>query len=78
MALILAQILLSSRARSDSNEKVLDLGQLDVEGQVRRPTVEWIDSQKSARDRIPNLYIQEFARVERELLDALREQKNEK
>lgn len=50
---------------------VIDLGQLEVEGEVRRPQVTWIDSQRRLRDQMPLFHQQEFLRIEQQLLAPL-------
>lgn len=47
---------------------VIDLGQIEVEGEVRRPQVTWIDSQRRLRDQMPGFHQQEFYRLEAQLL----------
>ena len=51
-----------------SGKKVLDLGELEVEGEVRRPPVDWIDSNKRIKQQIPGLYASQFRKLEEELL----------
>lgn len=55
----------------NSSRGVIDLGQLEVEGELRRPSVEWIDSQKRVRDWMPGLHQDEFMRLEAQLLKPL-------
>jgi len=44
--------------------KVVDLGETSVNGEVRRPSITWIDSQKSVRDDLPEVFRKEFDEFE--------------
>jgi hypothetical protein len=54
----------------DSDSSVVDLGQVSVTGEVRRPAISWIDSQKAAREAVPGLLKSEFEKYEENLLKA--------
>jgi hypothetical protein len=47
---------------------VIDLGQLEVEGEIRRPNINWVDSQKRVKDMLPGFHQAEFKSVEDQLL----------
>ena len=47
---------------------VIDLGELQIEGEVRRPSVNWIDSNKRVLELIPLFHREEFLKLERELV----------
>ncbi len=49
-------------------EKVVDLGQLEIEGELRRPNVQWVDSNKKIKEYIVRIYTEQFRRLEDELL----------
>ena len=51
-------------ARAETKPKVIDLGQLEVEGELRRPNTQWIDSGKPMQAMLPGLYEREFLRLE--------------
>ena len=49
----------------------IDLGQIEVEGELRRPQTEWIDSQKRLMEMIPEIHKRAFLQLEQELLKPL-------
>jgi len=55
-----------------ASKKVLDLGELEVDGEVRRPNVNWVDSQKRVREMLPELHRGEFHAIEETLLKPAR------
>jgi hypothetical protein len=54
-------------ANSSRPGTVIDLGQLEVEGEVRRPQLAWIDSQRHLKDLLPGFHRSEFGAFEAEL-----------
>ncbi len=52
---------------SHADGKVLDLGEMEVDGELRRPSLSWLDSSKRAQALIPELYRKLFAELEAEL-----------
>lgn len=58
----------SNPATVATKNGVLDLGQLEVEGEVRKPGVSWIDSQKKMKGLLPELFKMEMQRLERKML----------
>ncbi|MBF0208037.1 MAG: hypothetical protein HQK53_14250 [Oligoflexia bacterium] len=46
----------------------VDLGDINVAGEVRKPSIAWIDSQKAVKDQLPDIFKNEFAEFEAELL----------
>jgi hypothetical protein len=48
-------------------KKVLDLGELEVDGELRRPSLQWLDSSRRAQELLPELYKNMFAEIENEL-----------
>jgi hypothetical protein len=65
-------------SQSNSGKKVLDLGELEVEGEVRRPPVDWIDSNKRMKQQIPGLYANQFRKLEEELLRPIAKERAQK
>lgn len=57
-----------SQSKAAPRGSVIDLGQLEVEGEIRRPPIDWIDSQKRAKQNLLNLYARQFALIEEALL----------
>ncbi len=54
-----------------AGQRVIDLGQIEVEGELRRPQTEWIDSQKRLMEMIPEIHRRAFLQLEQELLKPL-------
>ncbi len=50
--------------------RVVDLGQLEIEGELRRPPVNWVGNYKGMREIIPILYAAEFERLEKEIVSS--------
>ncbi len=80
--LILMSCVLNARAAkaaegqpTSQKGRVLDLGELEVEGEVRRPPVDWIDSSKRIKGQIPALYASQFRKLEEELLKPITKEK---
>jgi hypothetical protein len=59
-----------STTKPATKKRVIDLGELEVTGEVRRPPVLWIDSDQKVRNEIPKLYRKQFLALEEELLSA--------
>ena len=71
MRIVLLLILLLptfAAAEPKAKGKVIDIGNLEVDGELRRPNVNWIDSQKRIKDLLPAFHREEFRALERELL----------
>lgn len=51
-----------------SKERVIDLGDAEVEGELRRPSINWIDSQKNARERLVDVFSSEYDEFQAKLL----------
>lgn len=66
LLLILSSI--SVFADSNSPGKTIDLGQLEIEGELRRPNVQWLDSQKRLKEYVSRIYAEQFHHLEDELL----------
>ena len=64
-------------ADGDDSSKVVDLGQMSVSGDVRKPSISWIDSQKAVRDQIPVFLKYDFEEFERTLMEHSSDQKSE-
>lgn len=64
--LVVAMTLIAGVAQADS-KKVLDLGEMEIDGELRRPSLSWLDSSKRAQALIPELYRKLFAELEAEL-----------
>lgn len=61
--------LLSIQSLSYADDsKVVDLGEMSVHGEIRRPAITWIDSQKPVKDVLSSVVKKEFERFEAELL----------
>ena len=58
---------LSSLLWSAQAKRVLDLGQMDIQGEVRRPNVNLVNSKKYFKDMIKKMAHQELKQFEREL-----------
>ncbi len=52
-------------------KRVLDLGEMEVDGELRRPSLQWLDSSKRAQTLLPELYKTIFAELEAELTQPL-------
>jgi len=57
-----------TQRKSHRAGQVIDLGQLEIEGEVRRPNVNWIDSQRRVKDMLPIFHRAEFKALEDQLL----------
>ena len=55
-------------AWSADSSKVVDLGEMEVQGDIRRPAITWIDSQKPVKDGLSSIIKTEFERFETQLL----------
>src|SRR4051812_40551020 len=51
-----------------ANSGVIDLGEMSVEGELRRPSITWIDSQKPVNSVLGAYMDEEFERFESSLL----------
>ena len=51
-----------------ADSAVVDLGQMSINGELRRPSVQWIDSKKSLRPELPKIAQEELVRLEEKLL----------
>jgi hypothetical protein len=49
-------------------KRVIDVGDLEVKGEVRRPFIQYIDTDKAAENMIPDLAKKELHDFEQELL----------
>ena len=47
---------------------VINLGTEEIQGELRRPKVDWIDSQKRVKAWLPLIHEKQFVRLEAELL----------
>ena len=65
---ILALSLMLSVCAFAADKKVIDLGQLEIEGELRRPSLQWLDSQKRLKEWLPRIYAEQFKRLEDELV----------
>lgn len=52
-------------------ERVIDLGQVEIEGELRRPQVRWVDSSKRMKDLLPRIHSERFQAIEKKLLKPL-------
>lgn len=64
---IAALSILSPRAQA-ADSTVVDLGQMSINGELRRPSVQWIDSKKALRPELPKIATEELIRLEDKLL----------
>jgi hypothetical protein len=48
--------------------QVIDLGELEIEGEVRKPNINWIDSQKKLKNMMPIYHQIEFSNLEKQML----------
>jgi hypothetical protein len=64
-------------AESNESSQVVDLGQMSVSGDVRKPSISWIDSQKAVRDQVPGFLKYDFEEFERTLIEHAEDQKSE-
>ena len=51
-----------------SEKKVLDLGEFEITGEVRRPNVNWLRSNRNFRDSVDSMTLDELKKFEEELL----------
>lgn len=49
-------------------QRVIDLGQMEIEGELRRPQMRWVDSGKRLKELLPRIHGERFEAIERELL----------
>ena len=63
-------LLLLPKAMSFAGDspRTVDLGEMSVNGEIRRPSIQWIDSQKPVKDLLPEIVKIEFERFEAALL----------
>lgn len=67
-SLITSMCLLAVAVTASAKEKkVLDLGELEVDGELRRPSLQWLDSSRRAQELLPELYRNMFLEIENEL-----------
>lgn len=66
--ILMAGLLIGNCCIAAENKKVIDIGELEVEGEVRRPPVDWIDSSQRMKQEMSNVYIRQFQKLENELL----------
>ena len=48
---------------------VIDLGEFSVTGELRKPSIQFIESQKSVREVLPEIFKAEFEEFENTLLE---------
>jgi hypothetical protein len=60
------------------SDKMVDLGEISVMGEVRRPNLLWIDSQKSVRELLPEIIKSEYEAYTKELLEPAKVEKGTK
>lgn len=65
-------------ANNEPQAGVIDLGQMSVNGELRKPSVTWIDSQKAVKDLIHAYLKPEFDAFESKLLEPAQIPSNEK
>lgn len=58
----------SSPPAQSGGGKVVDLGEMSVQGELRKPNISWIDSQKNVRDILPDYLKSEFNSFEAKLV----------
>lgn len=58
----------SDASSGTKKSRVIDLGQLEIEGELRRPPVNWVGNYKGMRELLPILYAAEFERLESEVV----------
>ncbi len=59
---------LCSFAKENGASTVIDLGEISVEGELRKPAITWIDSKKAVNEVVPSLFESEFDSFEHSLL----------
>ncbi len=52
----------------DLTKKIIDIGELQIEGELRRPNMQWLDSSKRMREHLARIYVEQFRRLEDEML----------
>lgn len=55
-------------AQEAKSASVVDLGEMSINGELKRPTVQWIESKKALRPELPKIAQKELERLEEELL----------
>lgn len=55
-------------AQEAKSASVVDLGEMSINGELRRPSVQWIESKKALRPELPKIAQKELERLEEELL----------
>lgn len=66
---IFAQVVFAVAPSAETPSKVVDLGELSVNGEVRRPNITWIDSQKLVNEALPGVVKAEIELFESRLLE---------
>ena len=56
------------KEQKQKTPKVIDLGELEVEGEVKRPQVNYVDSQRKIKESIPEFHREGFTELEDKLL----------
>lgn len=77
LLIVLSLFAWKGKAEEESSSSVVDLGQLSVTGEVRRPAISWIDSQKSVREMVPALIKIEYDAYEQTLLEPKKLERSE-
>lgn len=52
----------------EKKSKVFDLGEMSVVGELSKPGIQWIDSQRLIKEQLPQILKAEFERIENKLL----------
>jgi hypothetical protein len=71
LLLVFSLIHLNAAAPKEQKQKapkVIDLGELEVEGEVKRPQVNYVDSQRKIKESIPEFHREGFTELENKLL----------
>ncbi len=51
-------------------EKMVDLGEYEIEGQIRKPSIQWIETQKKIQQSIQIVFESQLEKLEKELLSS--------
>lgn len=68
--MLAALLFMISVAPAAESSKVIDLGDIEVKGELRKPFVQYVDTEKTTQKLLPELSRQKLEEFERKLLQS--------